>query len=411
MANTLSDDTLIILIAPNVTEQMGGEGIKALQIFQEIKKIHANTIQITHERNRIELSDRLKLADVYYVADTKLALFLWHSRILSKLLDPWFCYKAVKMAETIAKERGLKRNSVIIHQTEPNSPVIPRTTSKRHANVFGPINGNIYYPPIFRRNEMLSARLRRIFHMPIQRLNRILFRGLTKANFILCAGGARTRDSLLAAGCSPDILVDSPDCGIKDDILAIPRVQHSGTNFRFVHFGSLRFHKCTSFIIESLAKTKNPVCLDIIGKGPELERCQKLTEELNLGHRVRFLDRFTDHRDLILFIRQYRGALLPSIEDANGIVVQESMALGLPMICLDWGGPQLSIENQVSGFLIEPNAKNYIIIKMAEYLDHLSIDGDLAERISLAARERAEIWRWSRVARDWINLYARISRK
>src|SRR5262245_38505216 len=120
----LNKDTLIVLIAPNVTEQMGGEGIKALQIFQEIAKLHPNTIQITHERNRKELSDRLKLTGIYYVVDTKLSLFLWRSRVLSKLLDPWFCHKAVRMAEAIAKERGLTGSSVIIHQTEPNSPVI-----------------------------------------------------------------------------------------------------------------------------------------------------------------------------------------------------------------------------------------------------------------------------------------------
>src|SRR5262245_58801604 len=86
----IKKNALIILIAPNVTEQMGGEGIKALQIFQEIAKLHPNTIQITHERNRKELSDRLKLTRVYYVADIKFSLFLWHSRVLSKLLDPWF---------------------------------------------------------------------------------------------------------------------------------------------------------------------------------------------------------------------------------------------------------------------------------------------------------------------------------
>src|SRR5262249_19597105 len=155
------------------------------------------------------------------------------SRILRKFLDPWFCLKAVRMAEAMAKERGLEGNRVILHQTEPNSPVIPRTVSERHPNVFGPINGNIYYPPIFRRNESVSARLRRIFHIPVQRLNRILFRGLTKADLILYAGGARTKESLLAAGCSSNILVESPDCGIKDEILALPRVQHRGANFRF----------------------------------------------------------------------------------------------------------------------------------------------------------------------------------
>ena len=402
----LNKDTLIVLVAPNVTEQMGGEGIKALQIFQEIAKLHPNTIQITHERNRKELYDRLKLTGVYYVCDTKFALFLWHSRVFSKLLDPWFCHKAVRMAEAIAKERGLTGSSVIIHQTEPNSPVIPRTISKRHANVFGPINGNIHYPPIFHRNENLSDRLRRILHMPVQRLSRFLFRGLTKADFILYAGGARTKDSLLAAGCSPDILIETFDCGIKDDILALPRVQHRGGNNRFVHYGRT-FYKGTFLVIESLTKTKGAVCVDIIGRGPELERCQRLVREFGLAARVRFLGWF-EHKDMLDSFQQYRGALLPSLQDSNGILVQEAMAVGLPMICINWGGPQLLVENQVTGYLVEPVSKNYIVTKMAEHLDQLSIDGELAEGMSIAARAKAETWRWSRVAGDWINLYARL---
>ena len=48
----LKHDSLLILVAPNVSEQMGGEAIKALHIFQEMSAIHANTLLVTHERNR-----------------------------------------------------------------------------------------------------------------------------------------------------------------------------------------------------------------------------------------------------------------------------------------------------------------------------------------------------------------------
>src|SRR5438034_5648437 len=119
MHNVPLDEMLIILIAPNVGEQMGGEAIKALQIFRELSKVHPATIQITHERNKAELSDRLRLSDVYYVADTPVALFLWHSRIFKWLLDPWFCRKAVRLAEMLAYEKRSTFVGAIIHQTEP----------------------------------------------------------------------------------------------------------------------------------------------------------------------------------------------------------------------------------------------------------------------------------------------------
>jgi len=401
----LRHDSLLILVAPNVSEQMGGEAIKALHIFQEMKKVHANTILVTHERNRRELSDQLRIGDVYFVPDTRLAIFLWRSVVFRWFLNPWFSWKAVRLAEELAAQRGVTGHSVIIHQTEPNSPVMPRAISRIHVNVFGPINGNIYYPDCFRAHEAASARLRRVLHMPVARLHRLLFRGIKQASFILCAGGDRTRQSLLACGCPPEILVDSLDCGIKDEILDRPRITHSGTNLRFIHFGRLVFHKCTFLIIQSLAKTRHPVCLDVVGEGPERKRCEDLARELGMQERVRFFGWYRNREDLFDRLGEYRGVVLPSIEDANGIVVQEAMAAGLPVVSLDWGGPQLLIEQGVSGFLIEPRSIDYITTKMAEYLDRLATDGELADSMSRSARARAEQWRWSRVVTEWARLY------
>ena len=202
-------DLLLILIAPNVSEQMGGEAMKALQIFQELRKLHPDTLQITHGRNRAEV-DRLRLDGVAFVDDTWLARFLWRSVVLRSLLEIWYSIKAVRLAEEMAEKRVAQQNQrqgpVVIHQTEPNSPVVPRILSKQHINVFGPINGNIYYPPIFRANEKTSVRLRRMLHMPLQRLNRLLPGGIKRAEQILVAGGERSSRSLRTAGCPDAIL-------------------------------------------------------------------------------------------------------------------------------------------------------------------------------------------------------------
>jgi glycosyltransferase involved in cell wall biosynthesis len=401
----------IILIAPNVGEQMGGEAIKALQIFRELSKVHPDTIQITHERNRAELSGRLNLQNVYYVSDTKFSLLLWHSRVLSWLIDVWFSWKAVKEAEAIAAGYDTKSSVVIIHQTEPNSPVMPRRLSHKHFNVFGPINGNIYYPKCFQHEETISAKVRRIFHMPFQHLNRIFFQGIAKADLVLCAGGFRTRRSLLTVGCKPDILIDTVDCGVAERILDRPRVKQAGVNYRFVHFGRLVFHKGTALIIESLTKTKLPICVDIIGRGPELEPCRRLAEKMKVADRVRFNDWFPSHEELLDSFGQYRGVLLPSIEDANGIVIQESMAIGLPCICLNWGGPQLLIEDGVSGFLVEPISREFIVEQIAERLDRMASDDRLAEGMSIAAKKAAEQWRWSTVIDGWLSRYPKSLRR
>ena len=395
----MSPDQLLILIAPNVSQQMGGEAIKALQIFEQFKKQHPNTVQITHGRNRAEV-ERLQLPDVHFVDDTPVAIAIWKSVVLRPWLDVWFSVQAVRLAETIARQRGAQ--CAVIQQTEPNSPVAPRSLSRRHVNVFGPINGNIFFPELFRSSETTWNWLRRIWHMPLQKLNRLRPGGIKEADQILVAGGNRNHVSLRAAGCPPEILRDTLDCGIPDQLLNRPRVDHRGQNFRFIHFGRLVFHKGTALVIESLAKTGPQVCLDVIGRGPELEKCRALTARLGLDSRVRFLDWYTDQSELFDSFAVYRGMVLPSLEDANGIVVQEAMAMGLPPICLEWGGPALLIEHARTGFLVPPASVDQITSELAKYMDLLAGDGERADEMSQAARSVAQDWRWSVVAAEWI---------
>ena len=394
----------VILVAPNVSEQMGGEAMKAIQIFEEVQKIVPNTLQITHARNRAELSRHALAANVLFITDDQFDKLLWKSVALRFVMTTWFSYRAVKLAEQTADERFAGMH-VVIHQTEPNSPVAPRAISARFMNVFGPINGNIYYPPMFRRHESTSARLRRILHIPLQRLNRLISRGLPRADLILVAGGERTIQSLRAAGVQPSRMVETVDCGIPDGQFGRTRLVQIGENKRFIHFGRLVFHKCTFLIIEALAKSTADVCLDIVGRGPELERCEKLVRELGLNDRVKFLGWYSDRSDLARSLLQYRGMVLPSIEDANGIVVQEAMAAGLVPICLDWGGPQLLIENGVSGVLIEPRNRAQITTELAQHMDRLAIDGSMADLMSQAAQARACQWRWGTVVQEWVRLY------
>jgi len=399
-------DRLIFLIAPNVSEQMGGEAIKALQIFCEFKKLNPNTIQITHERCKEELSGRLNLSGVHYVQDTWFALFLWRSKIFSRLLDVWFSVKAVKLAEQLATWKGEANRSTVIHQTEPNSPVLIRSLSNLCFNAIGPVNGNIYYPKLFRHSETFQNFLRRKLHLPIQRLSALAFSRQKKADLVLAAGGDRTITSLIAAGYRRDIIKETIDCGVRDEILDQPRITHQRQNFRFVHYGRLTYHKGTFLAIESLKQADDRVSLDIIGTGPELEACQRIVKKLRLERQVNFLGWFKSHQALLDSLRKYRGMVLPSFEDANGIVVQESMALGLPPICLNWGGPQLLIEHGKSGFLINPTSRADIASKLAEAFEKLSCEPELAEKMSIAGRARAEAWRWSRVANEWMASYS-----
>ena len=60
---------LVILIAPNVSQQMGGEGMKALQIYEALEAWACEVHQVTHDRVRGELDRRTRRCAVSYVED------------------------------------------------------------------------------------------------------------------------------------------------------------------------------------------------------------------------------------------------------------------------------------------------------------------------------------------------------
>jgi glycosyltransferase involved in cell wall biosynthesis len=97
--------------------------------------------------------------------------------------------------------------------------------------------------------------------------------------------------------------------------------------------------------------------------------------------------------------------ILPSIEDANGIAIQEAMAVGLVPVCLDWGGPQLLIDDGVSGYLVSADRADEIATRMACCLNLLVRDLNLATELSTNAKARASRWNWTQLAGDWVHCY------
>jgi len=396
----------IILIAPNVSEQMGGEAIKAFHIALEYSRRGLRVRQITHSRVEAELSVKQPDLEVFYIRETPLQTLLWKTRILRPLVAIMFQWKAAKLAGKLLEEEP----GSIIHHTSPVSPVLPSFRTPGAKTVIGPLNGSIFYPPKFQHRESRFDWLRRVTHGPLQWGHGRLFSGKQSADILLVSGGERTYRSLRLAGCRESQFVDSVDSGILDRLYELTLAQHQGTNLRFVHNGRLVDHNGTDLVIRALTKTRNPVELTIIGRGPQKAKCEALVAELGLGSRVTFIEWIADHSKVATTLQEFRAFVFPSLAEANGIVVQEAMLLGVPVVALDWGGPALLVTPE-TGILIKPTDEATVIAELAAAMDLLAMNGDLAERFSRAGRKRAvaEGYRWSDLIERWIDVYRRLS--
>jgi glycosyltransferase involved in cell wall biosynthesis len=385
-----------VVVSTNCSEQKGGEAIKALQFYKQLKNASRNVHVITHERNKAELLNLFGATDFTFVEDTPLQKILWKLRAPDFFLDAVFHLKAA----SLLRHSRYDRNSMIVHYLCPVSPVTPRFPPSGMRFVIGPLTGNIYYPPAFRDREPLSSRMRRLFHSLIQRVSRWIFNDKKNAEVILVSGGERTRSSIALAGGRLERMIDVVDAGITDSICQRAAMQHAGELHRFVCAGRLVSYKAVDLAIKAVASADSRVHLDIIGQGAHENELRKLAAELGLSERVRFLG-WMAHAKLLDTYRDYRAFIFPSLAEANGIVMQEAMTIGLPMVCLRWGGPTL-LANDRSAIYIEPTGAEQVVKDIALAMNRLGSDPDYANALAQNARTIADRrFSWERAVTEW----------
>lgn len=391
----------ILLAAPNVSRQMGGEAIKALFIFEGYRALGFDVTQVTHARVRAELSEYGFDQDIVYVEDGPIQIALYKLRLdwLLGFVGSWLLHRQVQRQVDIGKPW-------IVHFTAPISPTTSYFRIRGAPTVIGPLNGNLLHPPALlsreSRGKLLGARLTGL----VQRMNRVLFRGRQEARLFV-SGGERTARVLELGGCRRDRMVFTLDSGVDGCLSERPRIQHAGPNSRFVFLGRLVRYKGCDLVIKALRHVPEAT-LEVIGEGGERDALVALAEQEGVSDRVEFHDYTTDREALFRRLSQCRAFVFPTLAEANGIVIQEMMMLGLPVVCVNWGGPQQLLDPTMA-VLIEPESEVQIIRELAEAMGELAGDADRADLLSGRARARAERegFAWPRLLRNWLSLYDR----
>jgi glycosyltransferase involved in cell wall biosynthesis len=172
-------------------------------------------------------------------------------------------------------------------------------------------------------------------------------------------------------------------------------------NPQFLFIGRLIYWKGVHLALRalSLVRTKVPrASLKIIGKGNEAAWLRKVADDAGVKDCVQWLPS-VPHED----IRQEYGSnvafVFPSLHDSGGMVVLESLAAGLPVICLKLGGPG-EIVTPSCGFRIEAQQQDEetIIRLLADAMISIATDAKLRETLSRNAPSRARELTWSKAA-------------
>lgn len=138
-------------------------------------------------------------------------------------------------------------------------------------------------------------------------------------------------------------------------------------------------HKRFSDLIQAFAvfsKGKENVKLLLVGDGPEKLGYEKLAEDLGVSEKVIFAGY---QSDVHLFYRMMNVFALVSAREAFGLVLAEAMLNKLPVIATKVGGMKYIVDDNETGYLVEPFQIQEIKEKLEIFYTDESLKNQMGE--------------------------------
>lgn len=107
----------------------------------------------------------------------------------------------------------------------------------------------------------------------------------------------------------------------------------------------------------------------------------------SLGRSIHFVDS-VPHSQMKGFYDRFDCLINCSLRDSGCFVVMEGMSRGLPVICVNTGGPKVNTTME-SAIKIEPKPMSEMIDEIADAIVHLANNKELREKMGQAARTHA----------------------
>jgi glycosyltransferase involved in cell wall biosynthesis len=177
---------------------------------------------------------------------------------------------------------------------------------------------------------------------------------------------------------------------------------------RFVSISKLVHWKGTDISLRAFAEADiRGAELWIFGDGPYRQHLESLCARLGIAARVRFFGHLP-REAMLSRLKDCDIIVHPSLHDGGGWAVLEAMAAGLPVICLDLGGPAVQVTANC-GFKIPARDPDQAVRAVAAAMTMVANDQELRHRLGRGARERVkQEFLWSSKAERFNMIYQQV---
>ena len=180
------------------------------------------------------------------------------------------------------------------------------------------------------------------------------------------------------------------DGAIEDEIFSYKTKSSGNQQIKLITTSRLIHTKNISTIVRAinLLPQRIKVQLTIVGTGPEKKHIQRLINKYNLSDIIRLIGGVS-REEILRLLSQSDIYLFASLKEACNLSLLEAMAVGLPVICLNWSGMAISTDDDCAIRLPVTNPQQMpkdmaiAIIKLVE-------NPDLRKKMGEAGRRRVK---------------------
>ena len=406
----------VCIVCQNASYRFGGEASLPGLCFKYLRQRNADVYLVAHERTRPELLEGFP-ADhdrLFFSPDTALERSLWRAgkflpgKIDEQTLTVLRQVQNQKYQRRIVRRLIAEKQIQLVHEI---NPVSPKMVSLMHdlgvPVLIGPLAGGMTYPPAFSHMDSLAGRMVESSVRGLSNFSNWLIPGKRRAAGLIVAND-RAKSAL-----PPKItgkIFHIPDVGVDLQVWNDrARIESRDDNeIRFIYLGRILELKGLQFLIpafKTIAQQEPRAMLYILGDGPYRQALQDLTHRENLQDRVKFVGWVAADEG----VRRLRAAdvfVFPSLREVGGIVLLEAMAVGLPIITTNWGGPAIHVTD-ATGIRVEPASEAAFISGLRDAMLKLATSPTLRQKMGEAGihRVRGNLYDWNEKTDRFLEIY------
>ena len=236
------------------------------------------------------------------------------------------------------------------------------------------------------------------------RLENRLRKALSSADAVI-AQGKYLRDIILELGVKENrihIIHNGVDLGMfsKGEVFPHPRPYVLG-------LGNLIPRKGFDILLKAYARLKEPKPdLLIAGLGPEEENLKRLSLDLGVGEKVRFLG-FVEGQKKVDLYRSAEFFVCPSRNEPFANVILEALASGLPVVASGVDGNKELVDHGSNGLLFSPGD----VGSLCSCLEEMITNGSLMKKFRDKIPGFIARFEWGAVAGQYLELYKNVMSK